>query len=75
MDGACNTHRAEEECMQGLDKKTWKNYATKENRLRWEDNIKMDLKEIGWGVWTGLISLRMWHVEFSVKTVMNLYVV
>ena len=26
---------------------------------RWEDNIKMDLQEIGWGVvWTRLISLR-----------------
>jgi hypothetical protein len=25
---------------------------------RWEDNIKMDLKEVGWGAWTGLIWLR-----------------
>jgi len=23
-------------------------------RRRWEDNIKMDLQEVGWGVWTGL---------------------
>jgi hypothetical protein len=23
-------------------------------RLRWEDGIKMDLRQIGWGVWTGL---------------------
>jgi hypothetical protein len=22
---------------------------------RWEDNIKMDLQEVGWGAWTGLI--------------------
>jgi hypothetical protein len=22
-------------------------------RRRWEDGIKMDLKEIGWGVWSG----------------------
>ena len=22
-------------------------------RRRWEDNIKMDLEEVGWGVWTG----------------------
>jgi hypothetical protein len=29
-------------------------------RCRWEDNIKMDLREIGWGVvWTGLIWLRI----------------
>jgi len=26
-------------------------------RHRWEDNIKMDLQEMGWGTWTGLIWL------------------
>jgi hypothetical protein len=25
-------------------------------RRRWEDGIKMDLREIGWGVWSGFIS-------------------
>ena len=25
-------------------------------RRRWEDDIKMDLQEVGWGAWTGLIS-------------------
>jgi len=29
-------------------------------RRRWEDNIKMDLQEIGWGTRTGLIWLRVW---------------
>jgi len=24
-------------------------------RPRWEDNIKMDLQKVGWGVWTGLM--------------------
>jgi hypothetical protein len=28
-------------------------------RRRWEDNIRMDLREIGWLVWTGLIGLRI----------------
>jgi hypothetical protein len=28
-------------------------------RPRWEDNIKMDLQEVGWGAWTGLIWLRI----------------
>jgi hypothetical protein len=30
-------------------------------RLRciWADNIKMDLREVGWGAWTGLILLRV----------------
>jgi hypothetical protein len=27
-------------------------------RCRWEDNIKMDLQEVGWGARTGLIWLR-----------------
>jgi hypothetical protein len=26
---------------------------------RWEDNIKIDLQEVGWGTWTGLIWLRI----------------
>jgi hypothetical protein len=25
----------------------------------WEDNIKMNLREIGWLIWTGLIWLRI----------------
>jgi hypothetical protein len=28
-------------------------------RRRWEDNIKMDLREVGWGAWTGSIWLRI----------------
>jgi hypothetical protein len=28
-------------------------------RRRWEDNIKMDLPEVGWGAWTGSIWLRI----------------
>jgi hypothetical protein len=27
-------------------------------RRKWEDNIKTDLREIGWVVWTGFIWLR-----------------
>jgi len=26
-------------------------------RRRWDDNIKMNLQEVGWGAWTGLIWL------------------
>jgi hypothetical protein len=29
-------------------------------RSRWEDNIKMNLQEVGWEVWAGLIWLRIW---------------
>jgi hypothetical protein len=28
-------------------------------RRRWEDNIKIDLQEVGWGAWTGLSWLRI----------------
>jgi hypothetical protein len=27
-------------------------------RHRWKYNIKMDLQEVGWGTWTGLVWLR-----------------
>jgi hypothetical protein len=43
-------------------------------RRRWEDNIKMDLREVGWGVQTGLIWLRTWTGGWLVYTVMNLRV-
>jgi hypothetical protein len=29
------------------------------HKRRWEDNIKMDLQEVGWGAWTGLIWFRI----------------
>jgi hypothetical protein len=28
-------------------------------RRRWEDNIKIDLQELEWGAWSGLIWLRI----------------
>jgi hypothetical protein len=28
-------------------------------RRRWEDNIKMDLQDVGWETWTGLSWLRI----------------
>jgi hypothetical protein len=30
------------------------------SRHRQEDNIKIDLQEVGWGAWTGLSCLRIW---------------
>jgi hypothetical protein len=32
--------------------------SARETRIRWEDNIKMDLQEVGWA-WTGLSWLRI----------------
>ena len=31
-------------------------------RRKWEDNIEMDLREVGWGRWTGSIWLRIGKV-------------
>jgi hypothetical protein len=28
-------------------------------RCRWEENIKMDLQDVKWGAWTGLMWLRV----------------
>jgi hypothetical protein len=28
-------------------------------RCRWVDNIRMDLGEVGWGMWTGLVWLKI----------------
>jgi hypothetical protein len=41
-------------------------------RRRWEDNIKMDLREIG--LWIGFIGLRIGTGGALVNTVMNLRV-
>jgi len=29
-------------------------------RRRWEDNVKMNIQEIGWEAWIGLMWLRIW---------------
>jgi hypothetical protein len=29
------------------------------SRRRWLDDIRMDLVEVGWGMWTGLVWLRI----------------
>jgi hypothetical protein len=41
-------------------------------RSRWEDNIKMDLQEVGCGVWTRLSWLRIVRRRAPVNAVMNL---
>jgi hypothetical protein len=43
-------------------------------RRRWEDNIKMDLQEVGCGVWTELICSDRDKWRAIVNAVMNLRV-
>jgi len=37
----------------------WGNLRERDQLGRWEDNIKMDLQEVGCGVWTGSSWLRI----------------
>ena len=50
MGRACSMYRGgEERCIQGFGVKTWGRRTLGRPRRRWEDNIKMDLREVGWG--------------------------
>jgi hypothetical protein len=42
------------------------------SRHRWEHDIKMDPREIGWGAWTGLVWLRTGKVVGFCVRVMNI---
>jgi hypothetical protein len=46
MGRACSTHEREAECIQSLSAK--ENRSVGRPRHRYEDNIKMDIREIGW---------------------------
>jgi hypothetical protein len=54
MGGACNTYGRKERCIQGFGGKPEGNRPLGTPRRRREDNIDMDLQEVGWGAWTGL---------------------
>jgi hypothetical protein len=45
MGGACSTYGSEEKCLQGFGGETWGERAIWKTRRRWEDSIKMDLKD------------------------------
>jgi hypothetical protein len=48
-----------ERCIQFFGGETWGKEPLGRPRRRWEDSIKMDLQEVGWGTLTGLIWLRI----------------
>ena len=75
MGGAWSTYGGEERCMQGIGGETWGKEPLGRPRHRWEDNIKMDLQEVGCGGmdWIKLAQDRdRWQVRVNV--VMNLRV-
>ena len=49
MGGACSAYGGEERCIQGLVGKPEGKRPLGRPRRRWEDNIKMDLQEVGCG--------------------------
>jgi len=59
MCGACSTYGKEERCIQVLMGKIEGKGQFVKTRHSWENNIKMDLQEVGWVTWTGLIWLRI----------------
>jgi hypothetical protein len=54
MGEACGTNGKQATCIHICDGETLGKEIT---RHSWEDNIKMDLGEMGWGAWTGLLWL------------------
>jgi hypothetical protein len=49
MDRACGTHGKEYECIKVLVGKPERKKSLGSRRHRWQDSIKMVLREIGWG--------------------------
>ena len=64
----------ERRCIQGFVGKPAERRPLGKPRRRWEDNIKMELQDVGWGAWTGLKWLRIGTRQAPGKAVMNLRV-
>jgi hypothetical protein len=56
---ACGTHGRGEKRVQGFGGKARRKKPLGRPRRRWEDGIKMDLREIGWEVRSGFTWLRI----------------
>jgi hypothetical protein len=74
MDGVCSTHGIVEKYIQNFGPKTFREETTR--RRRWEDNIRIDLREAGCeGVdWINLAQDRdQWRA--GLNTVMSLRII
>ena len=72
MGGTCGAYGGGERCAQGSGGETGGKETIGETRCRWEDNIRMDLQEVGGGCgdWMELAQDRdRWRA--LVNTVMN----
>jgi hypothetical protein len=59
MSGVCGADWEGRDVYRVLVGKPEENRPLERPRRRWEDNIKMDFQEVGYGVWTGLSWLRI----------------
>ena len=75
MGRACSTYGEEKRWVQDFSWETWGKEPLERRRRRWEDNIKMDLREVGVGG-TGWIDLAQDKDKWRalVNTVTNLRV-
>jgi hypothetical protein len=48
MGGACSKDERDKKCIQSSGRKNLKGRNHSEDRRRWEDNIKIDRREIWW---------------------------
>jgi len=75
MGGACSVYGGEERCIQGLVGKPEGKRPLGRCRHRWEDNIKMELQEVGCGGMDGIeLAQDRDRWQALVNTVMNLWV-
>jgi len=58
MGGVCSAYGGGKRRVRGLVGKPEDKRPVGRPRRRWEDNIKMDIQEIGCGIWTGSSWLR-----------------
>jgi hypothetical protein len=59
MGGPCSTNGEKRNAYRSLVGKPEGKRALGRPRRRWVDNIGMDLGEVGWVMWTGLVWLRI----------------
>jgi hypothetical protein len=64
-------HGGDEKCVTNFVGKPEGKRRLGRPRRRWEDNIKMDLKSVGFGTWIGFIWLRTDRWRAVVNTVMK----
>jgi hypothetical protein len=59
MGGPCSTNEEKRNAYRLLMGKPLEKGPLGRPRCRWVDNIRMDLGEVGWSMWTGLVWLRI----------------